>query len=243
MLLPNDLLDYAGSRPHTIRILWIDGGAGLAYTYELDMADALPRAALLADLVGDVRGGRARLLADDPWRVATNAADALKLPPKYLALRDQAWAVVADLVRAAPAVFDARSRGPLVAACAAAYGVSHPTIYRYLRRYWERGQHPDALLPDYANSGAPGKTRAANADVKRGRPSKSGAPGLNADAAMRATIRAAVLRYAAMHTVFSRRAAYRQMIADYFGARPDTAPSYGQFSYWIDRDGDPSQPG
>lgn len=243
MLLPNDLLDYAGSRPHTIRILWIDGGAALAYTYELDMADALPRVAALADLVADVRGGRARLLADDPWRVATNAADAATLPPKYLTLRDQAWAVVADLVRAAPALFDARSRGPLVAACAAAHGVSHPTVYRYLRRYWERGQHPDALLPDYANSGAPGKTRGTNANVKRGRPSKSGAVGLNADAAVRDIIRAAVLRHAAMHPVFSRRAAYRQMIEDYFHARPETAPTYGQFSYWIDRDGDPSQAG
>jgi len=240
MLLRNDLLDYAGSRPHTIRILWIDSGATLAYIYELKVADALPRAVALAQLADDVRQGRARLLADDPWRVPVDAA---RLPPKYLVLRDQAWAVVADLVRAEPALFDARSRGPLVAACAAAHGVSHPTVYRYLRRYWERGQHPDALLPDYANSGAPGRTRAANADVKRGRPSKSGAVGLNADAAMRATIRAAVLRYAAMHPVFSRRAAYRQMIADYFDARPETAPSYGQFSYWIDRDGDPTQAG
>lgn len=240
MLLRNDLLDYAGSRPHTIRILWIDAAATLAYIYELRLADALPRAVALADLADDVRQGRARLLADDLWRITFDTA---RLPPKYLSLRDQAWAVVADLVRAEPALFDARSRGPLVAACAAAHGVSHPTVYRYLRRYWERGQHPDALLPDYANSGAPGRTRGANANVKRGRPSKSGAVGLNADAAVRATIRAAVLRYAAMHPVFSRRAAYRQMIADYFGARPETAPTYGQFSYWIDRDGDPKQAG
>lgn len=240
MLLRNDLLDYAGSRPHTIRILWIDGAATLAYTYELRLADALPRAVALAELADDVRQGRARLLADDPWRIPFDAA---RLPPKYLALRDQAWAVVGDLVRAEPALFDARRRGPLVAACAAAHGVSHPTVYRYLRRYWERGQHPDALLPDYANSGAPGRTRGANANVKRGRPSKSGVVGLNADAAVRATIRAAVLRYAAMHPVFSRRAAYRQMIADYFGTRPETAPTYGQFSYWIDRDGDPTQAG
>ena len=240
MLLRNDLLDYAGNRPHTIRVLWIDSGAALAYTFELGMGDALPRAVALAALVDDVRQGRARLLADDPWRLPIDAA---RLPPKYLALRDQAWAVVGALVRAEPALFDARSRGPLVAASAAAHGVSHPTVYRYLRRYLERGQHPDALLPDYANSGAPGKTRGANANVKRGRPSKSGAVGLNADAAMRATIRAAVLRYAAMHPVFSRRAAYRQMIVDYFGARPETAPSYGQFSYWIDRDGEPSAAG
>ena len=31
------------------------------------------------------------------------------------------------------------------------------TIYKYLRRYWQRGQIPNALLPDYRNAGAPGK--------------------------------------------------------------------------------------
>jgi len=239
MLLRNDVLEYAASRQRSIRILWIDGAAALAYTYELEVADALPRATPLAQLEADVREGLARLLASDPYRVQ---ADSAALPPKYLALRDGAWAVIDALVRQEPALFDARRRGPLVAACAAAHGVSSPTVYRYLRRYWERGQHPDALLPDYANSGAPGKTRGANANVKRGRPSKSGVVGLNADAAVRDIIRAAVLRYAAMHPVFSRRAAYRQMVDEYFGARPESAPTYGQFSYWIERDGDPAPP-
>jgi hypothetical protein len=99
----------------------------------------------------------------------------------------------------------------------------------------------DALLPDYGNSGAPGKTRGANEGVKRGRPRKSGDhPGLNTDAAMRATFRAAVARYAATHPEFSRRAAYRQMLHDYFRDRPPAdLPSFGQFSYWLDKDGAP----
>lgn len=236
MLLRNDVLEYAGDRPCRIRILWLDEAHDLAYTYALATAGAFPQPAQLARLVADVRQGRARLLVPDPYRARPGPAT---LPPKYEAVRATAWAILGTLVRAEPALFDARSRGPLVAACCAAHGVSHPTVYRYLRRYWERGQHPDALLPDYANSGARGKTRGVNANVKRGRPSKSGVVGLNADAAMRETMRAAVLRYAATHAVFSRRAAYRQMIEDYFGARPETAPSFGQFSYWIARDGLP----
>ena len=59
---------------------------------------------------------------------------------------------------------------------------------------------------------------------------------MNADDAVRDTMRAAVQRYAATHAQFSRRAAYRQMIDDYFGAGKQPAPSYGQFSYWLDRD-------
>ena len=46
-----------------------------------------------------------------------------------------------------------------------------------------------------------------------------------------------VARYAATHTDFSRRAAYRQMIEDFFHDR-DAAllPTFGQFNYWIEKD-------
>ena len=233
MLLRNDVLAYPGERLRTLRILWIDAAQGLAYTYELGLAHALPRRAALELLVADVQQRRARLLPRDPAQVAVNPAT---LPAKYLAVRAVAWSIIAALTSAEPAIYEARMRSRLIAACRAEYGISHPTVYRYLRRYWERGQHPDALLPDYANSGAAGKTRRANANVKRGRPSKSGAAGMNADDAVRDTMRAAVQRYAATHAQFSRRAAYRQMIDDYFGAGKHPAPSYGQFSYWLDRD-------
>jgi len=234
MLLRNDLLEYAGERPRRLRILWVGTESGLAYTYELGRAAAFPCVVSLDTLAAHIRGGHARLV---PCAPGAPTVDARALPPKHLALRDSAWAIIGPLVREEPAIFETRSRGRMIAACCAAHGVSHPTVYRYLRRYWERGQHPDALLPDYGNSGAPGRTRRANAGIKRGRPSQSGTAGANADAALRATMRAAVLRYAAIHTVFSHRGAYRQMIADFFAGSDRTAPSYGQFRYWLMRDG------
>lgn len=233
MLLRNDVLEYLGERPRRLRILWTDTVQDLAYTYELGLANVTPCRASLAILIAHVQQRRARLLPRDPCPATVDPAT---LPPKYLAVRASAWAIVSTMVCHEPAIYEARTRSRLVAACCAEHGVSHPTIYRYLRRYWERGQHPDTLLPDYANSGAAGKTRRANADVKRGRPSKSGVAGVNADDAMRDTMRAAALRYAATHEHFSRRAAYRQMIDDYFGAGTHAAPTYGQFSYWLDRD-------
>ena len=38
-----------------------------------------------------------------------------------------------------------------------------------LAQYWQRGQIPNALLPDYKNSGAPGKTRTETNTKKNGR--------------------------------------------------------------------------
>lgn len=48
-------------------------------------------------------------------------------------------------------------------------GSTKQTLYRLVRRYWQRGQTPNALLPDYKNSGAKGNKRQAK-DKKLGRP-------------------------------------------------------------------------
>lgn len=238
MFLPNDVIQYAAP-VRTIRVLWIDHDRTLAYTFELGVPHSQPRAIALALLADDVLALRARLLRDDPY--AARPAPAL-LPQKYRDLQAKAWDIVASLQAHVPALYLPRERAALAAACAAEHGVSRPSVLRYLRRYWERGQTIDALLPDYGNSGARGKTRAVRAGVKRGRPRKSGDhPGLNTDAALRATFRAAVARYTALHVTFSRRAAYRQMLEDYFDGRPPAElPSFGQFSYWIDRDSAPA---
>lgn len=235
MLLKNDLLQYVSPRPRTVRILWIDNGNNLAYTFEIGARNAHPEAASVQSLVADVNDRRAQLLLVDPYLVS---ADTSRLPPRHLQVRDRAWEIVRALTADEPAIYQASSRGRLVLALSAQYDVSHPSIYRYLRRFWERGQNPNALLPDYKNSGAPGKTRGSSADVKRGRPRKSGShPGLNADDGIRRTFRAAVARYAATHSQFSRRGAYRQMIEDYFAAREtDALPTFGQFNYWIEKD-------
>lgn len=47
--------------------------------------------------------------------------------------------------------------------------ISRPYLYRLIRRYWQRGQVTNALLPDYKNSGAKGQKRTAK-DKKLGRP-------------------------------------------------------------------------
>jgi len=235
MLLRNDLLEYTQPHPHTVRILWIDSANTLAYTFELNAKSAHPEVATMASLVDDVRLGRARLLLVDPYLVQ---ADHATLPASHLEMQARALAVVSAITAHEPAIFSAGMRGPLVQAHSAMFGVSYPSVYRYLRRYWERGQNADALLPDYKNSGAPGKTRGMREGVKRGRPrADASQQGLNADAHVRGTFRAAVARYAATHQSFSRRGAYRQMLEDFFSEQaPAATPTFGQFNYWIEKD-------
>ncbi len=240
MFLPNDVIQYVAP-VRTIRVLWIDRQRALAYTFELGLPHSQPRTVALAALVEDVQQQRARLLLQDPYAAPPPPP---LLPQKHRDLQARAWDIVSALQAQAPQLYQPRERALMVARCAEEHGMSRPSVLRYLRRFWERGQTIDALLPDYGNSGARGKTRGASAGVKRGRPRKSGDhPGLNADADMRATFRAAVARYAAMHQKFSRRAAYRQMIAEFYRDHaPGAVPTFGQFSYWLDKDGPQQAP-
>lgn len=254
MLLRNDLLHYTHPSPRTVRILWIAPEQSHAYVFDVAARTADVELIQLSVLHADIRSGHASVLPADPYLLVVSQD---LLPPKHLQLRARAWQIIEPLVALEPGIYEARHRGQLIAQATAAHGVSHPTIYRYLRRYWQRGQTPNALLPDYGNSGGKGKVRQASAGVKRGRPRKNGAddaPGLNADEEIRRTFRVATAHYAASHDKFSRLGAYQQMLADFFIERRIDAesgrvlgapssqkmalPTFGQFNYWLDHDDD-----
>ena len=243
MLRRNDLLCYApsaGQAGRTVRLLWISPRQDHAFVIDAEAARAQVEKVAMAMLLADIGDGRSRLLLDDPYRCHD---DMDPLPEKYRQMQARAARIVSSLLRHEPDIYDARRRGPLVAQHAQQHGVSHPTVYRYLRRYWQRGQTLQALLPDYRNSGGRGKTRAATAGVKRGRPAKPGHPaGVNADADLRAMFRIAVARYVAAHRDLSWRGAYALMLREFFGTaahgrQSGAVPSFGQFRYWIGRDG------
>jgi hypothetical protein len=254
MLLRNDLLQYRQPSPRTVRVLWIAPDQSHAYVYDVAARSADVELVQLSVLLADLRAGHASVLPADPYLMVVSQE---MLPAKYLQLRARAWDIIAPLVAQEPAIYDARQRGQMIARATAEHQVSHPTIYRYLRRYWQRGQTPNALLPDYCNSGGKGKVRQSSAGIKRGRPRKNGAdegPGLNADEEIRRIFRVAIARYAAGHDKFSRLGAYQQMLEEFFiERRIDAAtgrvqatplrraamlPTFGQFNYWLDHDDD-----
>ena len=245
MLLRNDLLQYDAPR-RIVRVLWIDADRFGAYVFDVAARACEAAHIRVATLEADLAAGRAVRLAEDPFLVTVNQ-DAL--PPRHVELRERAWQIVQELTSIEPGIYQSRRRGQLIADYTALHGISHPTVYRYLRRYWQRGQTPNALLPDYGNSGARGKTRAATAGIKRGRPRKEGAsPGVNVDEAMRRIFRVAVSSTGVRQ---SRRAMYEAMVQGFFSARtvddvtrrivrtpqPERAPSFGQFGYWLERGG------
>jgi len=254
MLLRNDLIEYSEPPLRTIRLLWLHSIEPVGFAIDVHAHGALPQVVQLDALQRDLEVGRCKLLTTDPH---LKIVDDSALPEIQKNRRDRAWEIVADLIANEPEIYKPNHRAKKVAACVAAGLATRATIYSYLRRYWQRGQTPNALLPDFTNSGGKGKVRIPNLNIKRGRPRRLGdLSGLNVDEEMRKTFRVAVARYYTTQNKFTLRGAYDQMIKDFFCDRmidrvkgtvihtPNADvlgtgfPSFGQFYYWLGQDND-----
>ncbi|KZN47675.1 Mu transposase C-terminal domain-containing protein [Pseudoalteromonas luteoviolacea] len=112
---------------------------------------------------------------DDPY------SDIVKVTPEFGSTaqikRDDNYAAIRPLVELEDC-YEPKARGRMVNQIVAETGKTKQSIYRFARRYWQRGQVPNALLPDYKNSGAKGQKRRATTK-KLGRPRKY-MPGIGA---------------------------------------------------------------
>ncbi len=99
------------------------------------------------------------------------------------------------------------------------------TLYRLVRRYWQRGQTPNALIPDFINSGGKGKKRTATLQ-KLGRPRKfMPGEGTVVDEHVEKLFRIAIDRYLLTDKKHSLPYAYRQFQSLYKNYFPDVLES------------------
>lgn len=117
---------------------------------------------------------------------------------------------------------------------------THQTIYRLARRYWQRGQIPNALIPSYQNSGAKGSKRIAK-DKKLGRPRKF-MPGIGAliDVNIERLFRININKYMLTKDKHSLSYAHRKFYTMYRSLFPDVQdteiPSIWQFKHFYERE-------
>jgi hypothetical protein len=248
MLLKNDIIEYDDEPRRRLRVLWVDQGGGY-YAY-LDLSDlkSRPHLTQTVEVLEDLRAGRA-VIADKPPTVLRLPES---IPELHQAKRDALWAKIKDIVSNEPDVYIRLRRAKMITSAEAACGASRPTLVKALDRYWRRGMTPNALLPDFENCGGKGKERPPG-EKKRGRPPRSGTPGLNVTTALRRVFAVAVQRYA-QNSKFDLPAAYHKMLGDYFGEftkdeatgrvkfnpleefRETGYPTFDQFEYWVAKD-------
>lgn len=145
------------------RLLW--SNAALAVWIDIDSDTAFPESIKVVELERLLMDGELVRIADPFEEVVLREVEEGSLDQQK---RDGAWKMLADVAQD-PGLFIRRSRGQLLIGIMERHGVTKQTVYRLLRRYWQRGMCKNALLPDYVNSGARGMRRKPS-QAKMGRP-------------------------------------------------------------------------
>jgi hypothetical protein len=242
-LLVNELLKNSQTN-RTFRVLWVDNGNVLAYLIDVEDKKALPFAVEIKEIKEElIEDELIKIKKDDFLPVVSD-----KITEKNIAIRDKAWSVIGDIVTNVPDIFNRDKRGEMVSAVMEKHAVTKPTVYKYLRRYWQRGQTPNTLLPNYNKSGGKGKEKSCGSR-KRGRPRKK-STGINVDQSIKKIFRVALEKYYLTTKKNSIPAAYNMMIKEFYAedyyyedgikkiiiADKDELPSLCQFRYWFNKE-------
>lgn len=223
----NEVIKYGGRR---YRILHIE--ANSLFWIDIDDNKGLPEQQYLDSLNEWVEDGLVEQI-DDPYAYLQGEVFAVDSPEHKM--REEAYAVIEDVI-VDEGMFYMRSRSERLKNAIAKSGKGKSTVYKYLRRYWQRGQQKNAMLPDYKNSGAPGKQRNFNAK-KAGRSRMFGrGEGVPINEAIRKQFRRTIDEILMKDKGFSIRYAYRQFSAAYKFKHPEVGeheiPTLRQFQYF-----------
>lgn len=148
------------------RVLWIDTNNTYTFLIDINGINANP-------FLKDVKDISEEIIYEKMKKVKLNSDILLtdeSISSISIEKRDTAWNIIKDIVKIEPDIYITSRRTKLVKQVLCENKISKPTLFKYLRRYWQRGKTPNALLSDYKNSGGKGKTKQAK--VKMGRPAK-----------------------------------------------------------------------
>ena len=164
MLQVNDVIQLDKIRYRVLSVeqntlFWID----------IDSTKGLPESLHLEQYYQLVESGDLKRV-DDPYLhlQGVNPEKSIKSQKKL----EEHYTLIAPIIKDS-LVFYKESRSKRINQVLVDKDVSKATIYRLLRRYWQRGQIKNALLPSFSNSGASGKRRNLT-ENKPGRPRQFG---------------------------------------------------------------------
>ena len=251
----NNLIQYVSEEDDEIivlRLLYVDNINDIAFVIDINAVKGLPEFQRYSRLAQDLADKRAIINSDDPWARIVSENE---LSEKDREIRDRAWAIIKDLAKPEnePDVYYKKVRGKLVLEAARKHNTTPTTVYKYWRKFLQRGKVINALLPDYQNSGGAGKER--KVVKKLGRRRKFShvveiGEGINVDEKIKKIFRAAISQFYYDPKEVSLATAYNLMLEKYFsedfivdkGVRKsllvpqEEKPTYKQFSYFYNKE-------
>jgi hypothetical protein len=240
----NSVFRDANGQVH--RILWAHGSEEMVWVIDIYDRYAWPKIHSRSDLVDAFVKGELKMV-EDP--VIKSLPRDEELTEAERSVRDRAWDLIGTVVKVEPDIYTPQSRAKLVKQA----GGTRQTCYKHIRRYWQRGNVPNALVPDYENCGAKGKPRAISGR-KRGRPrSISPGNGINVTDDVLKLMRTAYSRICERSRKATLKTAYDWLLGNCFPEavkiitsetgrnlvkidEPDLIPTFEQFSYHINKE-------
>lgn len=228
------------------RILWISTDYSVAVLIDIYANKSTPIYKNVEDILNEIEINGAIIIKEDPFQVFRNENE---ISEKEKEIRNKAWEIIKAIAEKEnePEVFNAKKRAEFVKKASEKFGVSNKTVYKYLRRYWQRGKHMNALLPDYKNRKVQEKQETGK---KRGRPKKYKdiiGEGVNVDEETKRIFRIALNKFYYTKIGNSLNTAYQLMRKEFYadGYKVDggikkpilipssEVPTFGQFKYFF----------
>lgn len=154
-LYKNMLFEWDGEpeQRRVERLLWFEPDGEMAVTICIDDPKARPVRCVRGELEAAVEAGEARVLTVDPYAPLCQRPEQ-EIKKAHRRHRDKYWDRIAPLVESGdPRIFAFHSPNSPVAARAKKIGCHGKVLYESLRRYWQRGQTKNALLPSFDQCG------------------------------------------------------------------------------------------
>jgi len=233
-----------------LRVLWLSENGETAYVIDMH-GYSLPTVILVNDLETQLNDGISRIAHND---LLLRSVSEEAISEKDRLFRDNLWEQLNDLLdpQNEPTIFERRFRGKLLNEYAQKTGITAKTLYKHLKRYWQRGKNKNAFLPDHTKAG--GKGTKKKSDRKLGRPPKYGmSAGLYIDEGIEKIFDSASRKYYHTKAEYTFKATYELMIRDNFSREITDAtgakelelldkseiPTLRQFRYWYSKNYSP----
>lgn len=215
------------------RTVWLSPDRSEMYVYLLGAGKGFPTKEAPQAISDGINRGWIELTDDDISFGVPSAEDEEK--------RDHIWEMMGEALTNEPAIFEKDERSAILDGIVEKYGVKKNNLYRFLRRYWERGMTKNAFLPiDTA-----GRSRKVISNGKRGRKAKASERGIPLGDKDRKNIDDAVRKYYLTRQELRLEDAYNRMLKESYSVRvpqadgterieflPETElPSLAQFTY------------
>lgn len=231
MLRINDVVMYTD-----IRYRVLDIGEDLYVWINIDSGKAFPEQVNISEVETAILDESLKV-TEDPY--AHLASQIPEDGSKSQQIRDKRLSLIGGLIKKTD-IYNRRGRGTLVEEVANKTGTIKKTVYACLRQYWQRGCMPNALLPDYANSGGQGKKRTGN-KKKLGRPrSVSPGTGMTVDASVERMFRIVLDQHYLTDKGVSLPYVHRRFEDMYEATNPDVPkedfPTITQLRYFYERE-------